>query len=160
MANLITFDGLSIPNGEITENFENIVGIKDATGNIGWTAQTSMLCGDNIAIYSGDDNAICPVLSLGGKGVISVLSNILPLETHRMASCGVRRKIKECSKLQKQFLPLCNALFSDVNPIPVKEAMNLMGMDVGKCRLPLCEMNKQKKENLRMILTHFGLIKS
>ncbi len=137
--------------------FRNISGIKEANGNISSVIKTMSLCPD-IDIYSGNDDQIAAICALGGKGVISVLSNILPLEAHRMASCGVRRKINECSNLQKQYLPLCNALFCDVNPIPVKEAMNLMGMDVGRCRLPLCEMNKQKKEILKKVLQDFGLI--
>ncbi len=116
------------------------------------------LCGDDFDIYSGNDDQIAPVCALGGKGVSSVLSNILPYETHKIASSGVKRRIKECTRLQKKYLPLCNALFSDVNPIPVKEAMNLMGMNVGKCRLPLCRTNNIKHEILKQTLTQYNLI--
>ncbi|MCQ2470923.1 MAG: 4-hydroxy-tetrahydrodipicolinate synthase [Clostridia bacterium] len=136
----------------------NITGIKEANGDISSVAKTMSLCNDEVNIYSGNDDQIAPICALGGKGVISVLSNILPLETHKMAISGVRGRMKECSRLQKQHLALCNVLFSDVNPIPVKEAMNLMGMNVGRCRLPLCEMSKVKKEILKKTLIEYGLI--
>lgn len=136
----------------------NIAGTKEANGDISSIMKTMSLCGEDFDIYSGNDDQIAPVCALGGKGVISVLSNILPAETHRIASSGIRRRIKESSALQKKYLPLCNALFSDVNPIPVKEAMNMMGMNVGRCRLPLCEMNKTKRESLKNVLTEYGMI--
>lgn len=137
---------------------KNVVGAKEANGDISSIIKTMSLCGDEFDIYSGNDDQIAPICALGGKGVISVLSNILPSETHKIASLGVRRRIKESARLQKKYLPLCNALFSDVNPIPVKEAMNLMGMDVGKCRLPLYEMNSLKRELLKNTLTEYNLI--
>lgn len=138
--------------------FKNIAGTKEANGDISSVIKTMSLCPDDFYIYSGNDDQTAAICALGGKGVISVLSNILPKEMHEIASDGVRHRIKESTRLQKEYLPLCNALFSDVNPMPVKEAMNLMGMNVGKCRLPLCEMNKNKKEKLKKILKEYNLI--
>ncbi len=138
--------------------FNNIRGIKEANGDISSIIKTMKLCGDKIDIYSGNDDQIAPVCAIGGKGVISVLSNILPFETHLMASECISGNMAEGTALQKKYIELINALFSDVNPIPIKEAMNLMGMDVGKCRLPLCSMSNAKKEMLKDILTEYNLI--
>lgn len=138
--------------------FNNIRGIKEANGDISSIIKTMKLCGDKIDIYSGNDDQIAPVCAVGGKGVISVLSNILPFETHLMASECISGNMAEGTALQKKYIELINALFSDVNPIPIKEAMNLMGMDVGKCRLPLCSMSNAKKEMLKDILTEYNLI--
>lgn len=137
---------------------KNIVGAKEANGDISSIIKTMSLCGEDFDIYSGNDDQIAPICALGGKGVISVMSNILPKETHIIAESAVKRHIKKSTALQKKYLPLCNALFSDINPMPVKEAMNLMGMNVGKCRLPLCEMNKIKKKALIEVLKDYKLL--
>ncbi len=142
----------------LADNFDNIVGIKDATGNIGWTAQTSMLCGDNIAIYSGDDNAICPVLSLGGKGVISVLSHVAPMDTHLIVKKFLDGDTKGSLELQLKYLPLVNLLFSEVNPIPAKAACNLMGFNAGSLRSPLTEMEPEHKAALAAEMKRLGII--
>ena len=136
---------------------ENIAAIKEATGNISQVAEVAQLCGDNIDIYSGNDDQIVPVLSLGGKGVISVLSNLLPKETSLMCQKFFEGDVKGSLELQLKYLPLINALFSEVNPIPVKAAMAAMGYGENYLRLPLTPMEKahedvllglMKKENL------------
>lgn len=130
----------------------NIVAVKEASGNISQVAKIRQLCKDNLDVYSGNDDQIVPMLSLGCIGVISVLSNILPKETHDICKLYFDGKVKESMKLQLDLLPLCNDLFIDVNPIPVKEAMNLMGMEVGECRMPLCKMSDENIETLKNTL--------
>lgn len=137
----------------------NIVAIKEASGNISQVAQIAQLCGDDLDIYSGNDDQIVPLLSLGAKGVISVLANVMPRETHDICELFFNGKINESRKLQLELLPLINALFSDVNPIPVKEAMNLMGWNCGECRMPLIGMQPQAKEHLASLLKAQGLVK-
>ena len=137
----------------------NIVGIKEASGNISQVAKIASLCGDDFAIYSGNDDQICPILSLGGKGVISVLSHVLPKETHLMAQYCLENNFAEASKLQIKYLDLINNLFVEVNPIPVKEAMNLIGVNVGGCRMPLYPMSDENREKLKASLAKHGLIK-
>lgn len=136
-----------------------IVGIKEANGNISSVAKTAALCGDSMDIYSGNDDQIVPILSLGGKGIISVLSNILPKKTSEITERWFKGDVKGSCALQLELLDLCNALFSDVNPIPIKEAMNIMGMNVGPCRLPLCGMDDKGKKALTAVLRLHGLIK-
>ena len=136
----------------------NIVAIKEACGNISQIAQTMQLCGDELDLYSGNDDQIVPLLSLGGKGVISVLSNVAPRQTHEICQLFFDGKVAESRQLQLQLLPLINALFSDVNPIPVKEAMNLLGWHCGECRLPLTTMQPQAREQLAQCLQQAGLI--
>lgn len=136
----------------------NIIATKEASGNISKIAKTKYLCGDDLDIYSGNDDQIVPILSLGGIGVISVLSNILPLETHNICAeyfCG---NTKTASEMQIKYTGLINALFSDVNPVPIKTAMNLLGYDVGPCRLPLYKMDKAKTEKLKQMLTELKLL--
>lgn len=123
----------------------NIVGVKEANGNFPAIATTIALCGDELAIYSGNDDQIVPILSLGGKGVISVLSNVAPRQTHDICRLYFEGKVKESAALQISLMGLVNALFSDVNPIPVKEAVKLMGWDAGTCRLPLAELDDANK---------------
>lgn len=142
---------------ELSEH-KNIVGAKEASGNLSQIAQTMALCGDKLDVYSGNDDQIVPIMSLGGKGVISVLSNICPKIAHDIPSLYLEGKCKESAELQLKYLELCNAMFMDVNPIPVKVAMNLMGMDVGPLRLPLCEMDDSKTEKLGKILKKYELI--
>ena len=137
----------------------NIVAAKEASGNISQIAQIAQACGDELDLYSGNDDQIVPLLSLGAKGVISVLSNIMPRETHDICRLFFEGKIAESCALQLKLLPLINALFSDVNPIPVKEAMNMMGWECGECRLPLVSMQPQAKEHLRVLMQEQGLVK-
>ena len=132
--------------------------VKEACGNISQIAQTMQLCGDELDLYSGNDDQIVPLLSLGGKGVISVLSNVAPRQTHEICQLFFDGKVAESRQLQLQLLPLINALFSDVNPIPVKEAMNLLGWHCGECRLPLTTMQPQVREQLAQYLQQAGLI--
>lgn len=137
----------------------NIVAAKEASGNISQIAQIAQACGDELDLYSGNDDQIVPLLSLGAKGVISVLSNIMPRETYDICRLFFEGKIAESRALQLKLLPLINALFSDVNPIPVKEAMNMMGWECGECRLPLVSMQPQAKEHLRVLMQEQGLVK-
>ena len=133
-----------------------IVGVKEANGNISAAAQVAALC--DIDMYSGNDDQIVPLLSLGGKGVISVLSNILPRPTHDICAKWFAGDVQGSRDLQLQYLELANALFTDVNPIPIKEAMNLMGMQVGDCRLPLCGMDDAAREALAAVLRKYHLM--
>lgn len=137
----------------------NIVAIKEASGDISAIAQTRMLCGDEIDIYSGNDDQIVPIMSLGGKGVISVLSNICPKETHDICALYLNGSIKESSDLQIKYIELINAIFSDVNPIPVKQALNYMGFAAGPCRLPLDEMSDSGKKALFDVMKRYSLVK-
>lgn len=138
---------------------KNIVALKEASGNISYVAKLIAECGDDIDIYSGNDDMIVPVMSLGGKGVISVLSHILPKETHDMVQLCLDNDFAKATEMQIKYLDLINALFIEVNPIPVKEALNMTGWNVGPCRLPLCEMTEEHKSALRAALAKHGLIK-
>lgn len=142
---------------ELVSNVENIVGIKEATGNISQIAKLMQLTDGKIDLYSGNDDQVVPLLSLGGKGVISVLSNIAPQQTHDMVEKFLQGDIEGSRKIQLDALPLINALFSEVNPIPVKKAMNLMGMEVGPLRGPLTEMEDANAEKLAKEMVDFGL---
>lgn len=135
---------------------ENIVAVKEASGNISQVAKIAELCGDNLNIYSGNDDQVLPILSLGGLGVISVLSNIYPKYVHNMVINYLSGKHEEALKAQLNSLSLINALFSEVNPIPIKEALNILGFNFGKPRLPLVEMSKTGKENLQHIIENFA----
>lgn len=135
-----------------------IVATKEANGNISEIAKTAALCGDDLAIYSGNDDQITPIMSLGGKGVISVLSNVVPGTAHKIAQKYLDGDYEESRRLQLEYLDLCNNLFIDVNPIPVKEAMNMMGLNVGPVRLPLVGMDDASKAQLRDCLIRHGLI--
>jgi len=137
---------------------ENIVGIKEANGDISAVAKTIALCGDSMAVYSGNDDQITALIALGGKGVISVLSNVAPEIAHEIAAKGVAGDIAGSAALQLEWLDLCNDLFCDVNPIPVKAAMNIMGLDVGPCRMPLSEMSEANKAKLRATLERHRLV--
>lgn len=143
---------------QLAEN-KNIVAVKEASGNIGYVAKIIQAVGDRMDVYSGNDDQIVPLMSLGAKGVISVLSNIMPKETHQMAQYCLDNDFHSASKMQIELLDLINALFIDVNPIPVKEAMNLMGIDVGGCRMPLYKMAEKDIETLKKALINHGLIK-
>lgn len=128
---------------------ENIVAVKEASGNIGYVAEIAAELSDSLTIYSGNDDQIVPLLSLGGKGVISVLSNIMPRETHEICALWNSGKVTEARDLQLRLLPLINALFCEVNPIPVKTAMGMLGLCSDEMRLPLCEMEPQNKARLK-----------
>lgn len=136
----------------------NIVATKEASGNLTKVAKTKYLCGDDLEIYSGNDDQIVPIMSLGGIGVISVISNILPKEFQQMCMNYLNGQTEKASKMQIKYMGLINALFSDVNPVPVKKAMNLLGYNVGPCRLPLYPMNKQNLENLKQKLIECNLM--
>lgn len=138
----------------------NIVAVKEASGNISYAAKLIAECGDNIDVYSGNDDMIVPLMSLGAKGVISVLSHIIPKETHDMVQLCLENNFAEATKLQIKYLDLINNLFIEVNPIPVKEAVNMIGVNAGSCRLPLCDMTDEHKAVLRASLEKHGLIKS
>ena len=130
----------------------NIVAIKEASGNISQVAKIAALCKDNLFIYSGNDDQVLPILSLGGIGVISVLSNIKPLETHNMVASFFDGNLADSKNLQLDLLPLISALFCEVNPIPVKYALNVLGFDFGLPRLPLCELSSKNKVLLDNLL--------
>ena len=134
----------------------NIVGLKQANGNMSETAEIAALC--DLPLYSGNDDQIVPILSFGGKGVISVLSNVVPQETHDICQAWFDGDAKRSLDLQLQYLELANALFMDVNPIPVKEAMNQMGMNVGDCRLPLYTMSDGMKQHMADVLKRYNFI--
>ncbi len=138
---------------------ENIVAIKEASGNLSQVAKISALCGENLKIYSGNDDQILPVLSLGGIGVISVLSNIAPKFTHDMIQNYFDNNLKEATKMQLECLDLVDALFKEVNPIPIKEALNMLGYNYGVPRLPLVKMTESGKQILEKSLKDFGLLK-
>lgn len=137
----------------------NIVAVKEASGNISQVAKIRHLCGDELDVYSGNDDQIVPLMSLGGIGVISVLANIMPQETHDICQLYFDGKVAESAKLQLKLLDLINNLFVDVNPIPVKEAMNLMGMDVGECRLPLLRTTDENINKLAASMRQLELLK-
>ena len=136
---------------------ENIVAIKEASGNISQVAEIARLCGEDFSIYSGNDDQIVPILSLGGIGVISVLANVLPKETHDIVEKYLSGDVEESRKLQLSLNELVNSLFIEVNPIPVKAAMNLMGMEVGELRLPLTNITEQNLEVLRKNMINAGI---
>ena len=136
----------------------NINAIKEASGNIAQVAKIAQLCGDALNIYSGNDDQIVPLLALGGKGVISVLSNVAPRETHEICQKWFDGDIAASLAAQLKYLPLCEALFCDVNPIPVKFAMNQLGYQAGSCRLPLVDTSKANQERIRNALHTAGLL--
>lgn len=137
---------------------ENIVAIKEASGDISQVAKIASLCGDDLAIYSGNDDQIIPVLSLGGKGVISVLSNVMPKYTHDMIKKYFDGNIEQATKMQLKVIDLIDALFIEVNPIPVKYALNLMGFEFGVPRLPLIELSDKNKKVMKQIMEKHQLI--
>ncbi|NLZ82371.1 MAG: 4-hydroxy-tetrahydrodipicolinate synthase, partial [Clostridiales bacterium] len=142
----------------LVKNVDNIVGIKEASSNITQVADIMQLTDGNIDLYSGCDEIIVPILSLGGAGVISVISNIMPRETHDIVAKFLDGDIKGSLELQLRLLPLVHELFSEVNPIPVKKALNLMGFEVETLRLPLTDMEVTNTENLAKVMENYGLI--
>lgn len=143
---------------KLVEQVENIVGIKEASGNISQVAKLMQLAAGKIDLYSGNDEQIVPILSLGGVGVISVVSNIIPKETHDIVKKYLDGDTKGSLELQLKYVPVIDALFSEVNPIPVKKALNLMGMEVGSLRAPLTEMEDAHAKVLETEMKKVGII--
>ncbi len=137
---------------------ENIVGVKEASGNISQVAKIAALGGDKVDIYSGNDDQIVPLLSLGGKGVISVLSNVAPKQTHDICARFFEGDAQGSCKLQLEALELCNALFCEVNPIPVKKALQFMGMVEGTLRMPLTQMEEANAARLKKAMEEYGIL--
>lgn len=141
----------------LIKEVDNIVGIKESSGNISQVAKIMHLTDGKADLYSGNDDQIVPILSLGGKGVISVLSNVAPQETHDICAKFFEGDVKGSLELQLKAIPLIEQLFCEVNPIPVKKAMKLMGMDCGSLRMPLTELTPQHEESLAKAMTEFGI---
>lgn len=141
----------------LVKEVDNIVAIKEASGNISQVAKIAELCDGNVDIYSGNDDQIVPLMSLGAKGVISVLSNVAPKETHDICELFMKGDVEASRKLQLRALPLIEQLFSEVNPIPVKKAMQLMGMDCGPLRMPMTELSPEHTESLAKAMREFGI---
>ncbi len=137
---------------------DNITAVKEASGNVVQAMEIKQLCGDDLDIYSGNDDLTVPLLAVGAKGVISVAANIVPRQMHDMVSLYLAGELQKSLDMQLALLPLMKALFAEVNPIPVKTAMNLMGMQVGGLRLPLCEMGEQGLTVLKKAMADAGLI--
>lgn len=143
---------------KMLSEIDNIKAIKEASGDIVQVLEMARLCGDKIDIYSGNDDYVVPVLSVGGIGVISVAANIVPKEMHNMVDLFLKDNVKDSRKIQLKLKPLIDALFCEVNPIPVKTAMNLMGFNMGKLRLPLTEMEDNNLNYLKDVLKDYNLI--
>ncbi len=141
---------------KMLSEIDNIVGVKEC--NLNQVGETINLCGDDFTVYSGEDGLIVPLMALGGKGVISVMANIIPSDTHNIASKFLAGDVEQSRKLALKTFDLIKALFIEVNPIPVKEAMNLMGMNVGKCRMPLVDMDESNRSILIRAMQDYGLI--
>lgn len=152
--------GMNITPSQVKElsNLKNIVAIKEASGNISQIAKIKALCGDSIDIYSGNDDQVIPIMSLGGLGVISVSANIIPKLMHEMVYSYLNKDIDKALELQLETLPLINNLFVEINPIPVKTALNLMGFEVGDFRLPLYKMDDNNVKTLEKSLKDLYLI--
>ena len=142
----------------LAENVENIVAIKEASGNISQVAKLMSLANGKIDLYSGNDDQIVPIMALGGKGVISVLSNVAPKQTHDIAASYLAGDVQKSCRLQLEAIDLIDALFCEVNPIPVKTALNLMGKEVGPLRGPLCEMEEKNEERLKKAMENYGIL--
>ena len=142
----------------LVKNVDNIVGVKEASGNISQIAKIMNLTDGKVDLYSGNDDQIVPIMSLGGIGVISVLANVAPKETHDICAKYLAGDVKGSAELQLRALPLVDALFSEVNPIPVKKAMQLMGHEVGPLRMPLTELTEGNTEKLAKAMKEFGII--
>lgn len=143
---------------KLCREVDNIVGVKEASGNFSAIAEAMNLSDGCLDLYSGNDDQIVPVLSLGGKGVISVLSNVAPRQAHDICESYFRGDVTKSCRLQLEAVPLINALFCEVNPIPVKAAMNLMGKQVGPLRMPLTQMEPQNQERLAKAMRGYGIL--
>lgn len=144
---------------KLAKEVDNIVAVKAATGNLAQESKTMMLAEGCLDMYSGEDGLIVPLMSIGAKGVISVLSNVAPKQTHDICAEFLAGNVEKSRQLQFEALELVDALFCEVNPIPVKTALNLMGMEVGPLRMPLCEMEESNLAKLKTALKNYGLIK-
>lgn len=142
----------------LCKDVENIVGVKEASGNISQIAHLAAIADGCVDIYSGNDDQIVPIMSLGGIGVISVLSNVAPRQTHEICQKYLDGDVKGSCKMQLEALDLCNALFCEVNPIPVKKALNLMGMNAGTLRMPLTEMEEANAQRLERAMKAYGIL--
>ena len=143
---------------ELCREVPNIVGVKEASGNFSTIAKIMNLADGCIDLYSGNDDQIVPLLALGGKGVISVLSNVAPAQTHEICASYFRGEVQKSCRMQLEAIPLIDALFCEVNPIPVKAAMNLMGKETGPLRMPLTEMEPQNQEKLAKAMKDYGIL--
>ena len=141
----------------LAKNVKNIVAIKEATGNLSQVARLVSLADGCLDVYSGNDDQVMPILSLGGKGVISVLANVAPKETHDMVQKYLDGDVVGAREIQIKAIPLCEALFCEVNPIPVKKAVELMGLCEGNLRMPLTELEAEHTEQLKKAMTGFGV---
>ena len=139
-------------------SIENIAAVKEASGNIVQVAEIAELCGDSLDIYSGNDDYVLPILSLGGKGVISTVANIMPDKIHELVQKFFDGDIKGSREIQLGILPLVRAIFKDVNPMPIKAALNIMGYEMGRCRMPLTTVDEKLAEELKKQLTDYNLI--
>jgi 4-hydroxy-tetrahydrodipicolinate synthase len=142
----------------LARDVENIVGIKEATGNISQVAKLMSLAEGCIDLYSGNDDQIVPIMSLGGKGVISVLSNVAPRQAHDIVASYLAGDVEKSCRMQLEAIELIDALFVEVNPIPVKHALNLMGKNVGPLRMPLSPMEEKNLEVLKRAMKNYGLL--
>ena len=149
---------IEISTMKVLAQHKNIVAVKEASGNISYAAKLIAECGDDIDVYSGNDDMIVPAMSLGASGVISVVANILPEETHNLVWANLNGDVETSKNMQLHYLELINDLFLEPNPIPVKAAMNMMGMNVGGYRLPLYEMSESNKEKLRAAMKEVGIL--
>ena len=136
----------------------NIVGLKEATGNMTQASRTMYLTDGKLDLYSGEDALVLPMMSIGAQGVISVWSNVAPKQVHDLCDSYFKGDLATAQKLQKEAIPLIDALFSDVNPIPVKNAMNMMGLQVGPLRAPLCDMSDDKKAKMLEVMKNYGIM--
>ena len=143
---------------ELFKTKENIVGLKEATGNLARASQTMYLTDGKIDMYSGEDGLVVPLMSIGAIGVISVWSNVAPAKVHQMCDSFFKGDIETARQIQREGLPLVDALFSEVNPIPVKKALNLMGKEVGPLRSPLCEMSEANAAKLAKVMKAYGIL--
>ena len=157
MYNVPSRTGCNLQPATVAALVKNIVGIKAASGDLSQIAKMMSMAGEDLELYSGNDDQILPIMSLGGLGVISVLSNVAPKQTHDIVMKFMEGDTREAARLQLEAIPLINALFCEVNPIPVKTAMNMMGMEVGPLRMPLCEMEESNKETLAKAMKDYGL---
>ncbi|WP_432627675.1 4-hydroxy-tetrahydrodipicolinate synthase [Brotaphodocola sp.] len=143
---------------KLCKDVPNIVGVKEASANFSAIAEIMQLADGCVDLYSGNDDQIVPLLALGGKGVISVLANVAPRQTHDICASFFEGDVKKSCEMQLKAIPVINALFCEVNPIPVKAAMNMMGKEVGPLRLPLTEMEPQNKERLKKAMEEYGIL--
>ncbi|MBQ9098629.1 MAG: 4-hydroxy-tetrahydrodipicolinate synthase [Clostridia bacterium] len=150
---------ITLPVYKELAKHERIVAVKEASGNLSAIAELFAECGDALDIYSGNDDQIVPIMSLGGKGVISVFSGILPRETHELCTACLAGDFKTAAKLQLKYLKLMNTLFCEVNPIPVKTASALLGLCTEEIRLPLSQMDETNLQKLKAVMVEYGLLK-